>query len=140
MAEPDPKKREINKDAKPRPAPTWMESWAEATSRHGLGLSDERWLDMTPRQVGFLQKKRLEQKQREELLVGIIASTVENFSACHPKKPVSAEAFMLHGFEREEEEPAAPGDQLMAIMGGLAKAANSSGFIDAANKHGEKGK
>lgn len=75
---------------------TWLEAWAMA--REELRLSDGEWLDMTPRQFRALQKVRLERLQREELLVGIIASTVENFSMCAPRKAVTPESFMLHKF------------------------------------------
>lgn len=75
---------------------TWLEAWASATSRDGLGLTDERWLDMTPRQVRALQKMRLEQMQREELLLGIINSHIVNFSFAGVKKPAKAADFMLH--------------------------------------------
>jgi hypothetical protein len=39
---------------------------------------------MTPRQVRALLKRQVKTWQREELLVGIIASTTANFSFCRP--------------------------------------------------------
>ncbi len=78
---------------------TWSEAWARA--RFNLNLSDEEWLDSTPRMCGELYRVRLAQMQREELLVGIIAATVENFSPVHPEKIVSPESFMLHKFPEE---------------------------------------
>lgn len=86
-----------------RPKFTWLDAWAVA--RHDLKLSDEEWLDMTPRQLRSLQKLRLEQLQREELLVGIITSHVVNFSMGAPKKQVKATEFMLHPLPEPEPQP-----------------------------------
>lgn len=113
MPEPEPDEGQERGPAKKL---TWMDAWAMASSRHGLGLSDDRWLDMTPRQVAALHKVRLEQMQREELLVGIISSTVENFSQCHPEKPVAAVDFMLHKFPAAETEQKITGEYIMAQM------------------------
>lgn len=111
----DPKKEiEVGKsrfDTEEPEKVTWTKAWAIAREEHRL--SSEEWLDMTPRQFKALQDVKLERWQREELLVGILASTVENFSMCAPKKPVTPEAFMLHKIER----PAIPiGDQIMREM------------------------
>lgn len=113
MAEPE-EEEDRRQDRLPHSALTWGEAWARATSKHGLGLRDKQWLDMTPRQVAELRKIRLEQMQREELLVGILAATVENFSVSRPQKPATAEQFMLHKFPPEPELPI--GDQIMAQM------------------------
>jgi hypothetical protein len=75
---------------------------------------------MTPRQLYALRKRKLEQMQREELLVGIIASTSANFSFCRPDKPLHAERFMLHPFPVEEDEPVT-GEEIMALFAGLKK-------------------
>lgn len=108
MADPAVKEKKPDPEQEPRGF-TWLEAWAIA--RHDLKLSDDEWFDMTPRQFRALQDARLEQLQREELLVGILAATFENFSMCAPKKPVSPEDFMLHKF------PPAPelsiGEQIM---------------------------
>jgi hypothetical protein len=74
----------------------WLDAWAEATSRDGLGLTEDRWLDMTPRQTAALQKLRMDRMQREELLVGILASTTANYGYRRPKEPRTAESFMIH--------------------------------------------
>lgn len=118
MAVPKPKKaKPTDKDAKPKEPLTWMESWAEATSKHGFGLTDDQWLDMTPRQVAHLQDFRLRQQQREEVLVGMIAATVQNHSASPPKKAASPKQFMLHPYEEdEEEENLSLGDQMAAAF------------------------
>ena len=66
--------------------------WANA--RFHLGLSDEGFLDLQPRQYFLLMEKHNEQTRHNELLAGIIASTVANFSPYPPKKPLSAAVFM----------------------------------------------
>lgn len=90
------------KEAEPATKPNWTEAWAIA--KYDMRLSDAEWLDMTPRQFSALQEVRLAQLRREELLVGILAAQTQNFSACHPDKAVSAEAFMLHKFPKRPDE------------------------------------
>lgn len=89
---------------------TWMESWSLA--REGLHLSDCEWLEMTPRQLHALRLRQIERMQREEFLVGIIASTTANFSQCHPRRPMTPDSFMLHKLP-EVQEPIT-GEYLMA--------------------------
>lgn len=84
-----------------------MEAWAIA--RIDLGLTDDEWLDMTPRQVHALRRRQEQKMQREELLVGIIASTSANYSFCRPDPPLEPGAFMLHKLP----EPAMTGDEIM---------------------------
>lgn len=94
---------------------TWLEAWAEATSRDGLGLSDNQWLDMTPRQTGALQKLRMNQMQREEMLVGILASSIVNYGFSRPEKFRTPESFMIHPLPEAPPEPLT-GEYLMKQM------------------------
>jgi hypothetical protein len=80
---------------------TWLNAWSMA--RYDLHLTADEWLDMTPRQLHALKERQLAQWRREELLVGIVASTTANFSMCHPRSPIRADSFMLHPFRREPE-------------------------------------
>ena len=91
-----------------------MEAWAIA--RHDLGLATEEWLAMTPRMIHALRKQRLEQMQREELMIGIIASTTANFSISAPKQPIRAEAFMLHPIQHKIEPKQVTGDDIRAAL------------------------
>lgn len=92
---------------------TWRSVWASA--REEMRLGDEEWLEMTPAQVEALRESRLRQMQREELLVGLVASTVANFGFRAPSRAMRAESFMLHPFE---ETPAGPvtGEMVMAVL------------------------
>jgi hypothetical protein len=90
-----------------------MEAWSIA--RYELRLSDDEWLEMTPRMLHALRKRQLEQLQREELLVGIIASTSANFSFCKPEDPLSPELFMLHPFPQQPIKPLT-GEDIMAAF------------------------
>lgn len=56
---------------------------------------------MTPRHLYALRKRQIQRFQREELLMGILASTSANFSMHAPKKPLSPEDFMLHKFAHQ---------------------------------------
>jgi hypothetical protein len=96
-----------------RPPLTWLEAWSIA--RQELKLSATEWLDMTPRMLHALRLRQIETMQREELLVGIIASTTANYGFCRPDKPLSPSVFMLHPFA--EEEPAElTGEDVMAAF------------------------
>lgn len=97
--EPAPEREEKGEVIEEEPPPTWLNSWAIAREDHKL-TADE-WLDLTPRQMGALRKRRLSQLRREELLMGILNATVENYSFCAPKQPVSAELFMLHPYPKK---------------------------------------
>jgi len=80
-----------------------------------LRLSDDEWLEMTPRMLHALRKRQIEQLQREELLVGIIASTSANFSFCAPETALRPESFMLHPFTPEPVRPLT-GEDIMAAF------------------------
>jgi hypothetical protein len=54
-------------------------------ARYDLGLSNDEWLDMTPRMVAALYKRHDERLYREELLTGIVAATTANTSFCRPE-------------------------------------------------------
>jgi hypothetical protein len=72
---------------------------------------------MTPRQIHALRERELEQMQREEILVGIIASTSANFSFCRPETPLSPELFMLHQLiNTSEQQTAVTGEDVMAAF------------------------
>jgi hypothetical protein len=75
---------------------------------------------MTPRQVHALLKRQLATWQREELLVGIIASTTANFSFCRPDQPLEAESFMLHPLPEKDVE-GLTGEQVMAAFSRFPK-------------------
>jgi hypothetical protein len=95
-----------------------LEAWSIA--RQDLKLSDEEWLEMTPKMLHELRKRQIVQFQREELLVGIIASTTANTSFCAPEKPFSAESFMLHPFPPQPAKPLT-GEDIMAAFASFPK-------------------
>lgn len=99
---PEPAKKGKDPEPSPRGRPlTQLRAWAIA--RMELGLSDEEWIEMTPRQLHALSQARESEMQREELLVGILASTVANFSDRAPRRPLAPAAFMIHRFEEPEQ-------------------------------------
>ena len=109
------KEKPQKKAEKPKQQQEWMEHWAAATSQDGLGLSEDQWLELTPRQVHALQKVRIERMQREEFLNGLVACTTANFSMSPPKKPLKADDFMIHKLP-EEESNESIGDQIFSSM------------------------
>jgi hypothetical protein len=121
MPAPEPTKAESRKARKQESKKFgWLDAWAEATSRDGLGLSDKQWKNMTPRQTGALNKLRMDRMQREEMLMGIVASTVANFGFCRPEKPLSAESFMIHKLPEVPSEPLT-GEYIMSQTSKLRK-------------------
>jgi hypothetical protein len=101
---------------------TWLEAWSIA--RYDLRLTDDEWLEMTPRQLHALRLRQIEQLQHSELMTGIIASVTANFSMMKPEPPFSAESFMIHKLpgsceDDQEPEEEMDGDKLLRILGGL---------------------
>jgi hypothetical protein len=75
---------------------------------------------MTPRMMHALRKRQIDQMQREEILVGIIASTTANFGFCRPENPISAESYMLHPFKTQSKpQPKSLGDSIRSMVGSL---------------------
>jgi hypothetical protein len=95
---------------------TWIDVWAAACGEHNL--SADEWLDMTPRQFRALEDLRLDRMRREEFLVGILAATTANFSFCAPKKPLSAESFLLHKLPAAPQ-PEITGEYIMSQVANL---------------------
>jgi hypothetical protein len=116
MADPKREPYRAERELGEREQPSWIRKWAYETSRDGLGIAEEKWLDMTPRQVQELEILRLWQLQREEYLVGIVASQIENFSMCHSKKVALPETFMMHRWDPAliEDEGISVGDKIAA--------------------------
>jgi hypothetical protein len=111
-----PEPTEPSDDPEPEEPLTWLKAWGIARECHHL--SDEEWLDMTPRQFAVLQGQRLQEMQRIELMAGVITATIQNFSMCHPETPASAEQFMLHKFpvRKKNEDAPVTGEDIMAEM------------------------
>lgn len=97
----------------PPPRLTWLDAWAIA--RGTLGLSNDEWLEMTPRQLNALRKRYVERIQREELLIGLVCSTTANFSFCRPNRMLTARDFMLHQFP-EPPTPPLTGEMISAAF------------------------
>jgi hypothetical protein len=58
---------------------------------------------MSPRQLGQLTSRFERRQQREELLIGLLASVTANYSFCAPKEPLSAADFVFTGKGAEED-------------------------------------
>lgn len=94
---------------------SWVNAWADA--HYNLRLSSDEWLDSTPRQIQILRRTRIESIQREELMMGILIATVENFSMSAPKTPAKPEQFMLHKFKgRKKSSSPVTGEYIMSRL------------------------
>jgi hypothetical protein len=93
-----------------------------------LHLSEDEFWGLTPRQFTALLARQHQQDEHCELLTGVIASAVANWSMGAPKKPLSPTHFMPSKWGRVAEK-AKPkkvsqkrvADQIRAIFGGMAK-------------------
>jgi hypothetical protein len=59
-----------------------------------LHLTDDEFFSLTPRQYHLLLDQHQRITEHDELLTGIIASTVANFSMARLEKPTNAADFM----------------------------------------------
>lgn len=59
---------------------------------------------MTGRQLSALTRRHKHSQDREQLLVGLLASVTANYSMCHPKEPLTPADFMPKKKERERTE------------------------------------
>lgn len=60
---------------------------------------------MTPAMLERIAKRKMVEQHREDLLFGILNSTVANYSFCAPEKPRQPEDFMLRPMKRSMIEP-----------------------------------
>lgn len=76
-------------------------------ARFHLGLTDDEFFRLTPRQLRLLLNRHREATQHAELLHGIIAAAVVNSGFSAPKKGVEPRLFMPSqwGKRAEEAEP-----------------------------------
>lgn len=107
---PDP---EPDKENATGPSATWFDIWSAARDRHHL--TDSEFLSMTPRMFHALERRYLERMQREEFLVGVLASTFANFSMAAPKKPQSPEQYMIHKLPERAPDPIT-GESILAKL------------------------
>lgn len=70
----------------------WLHHWSFA--RYHLHLSDKEFYALTPRQFHALKARRTEEVEHRELLAGIVASNVVNFSMGGVKNPTKPKDFM----------------------------------------------
>lgn len=89
-----------------------MEYWAIA--RYDLGLTDEDWLEMTPRQLMAIWRRRMNDAQSTELMFSRLTAAVYNTGFARPEHPFESTAFMLHPFPKPKAETPEPlGDALL---------------------------
>lgn len=97
---------------------TWIEAWAIGRGR--LKLSDQEWLDMTPRMLQEISRVELEQTRQQEAMFSRLTASVINWSARPPTTAVDQDAFMLHPYKKQPsgEPPMITGEYLSAMLGG----------------------
>lgn len=82
---------------------TWMEIWGN--NRQQLGITNEEWLDMTPRMVQALDRARMDGLRQNELMLSRISSTVANYGFCRPQQPLPDDHFMIHPYPKDDGGP-----------------------------------
>jgi hypothetical protein len=80
-----------------------MSLWAQA--RYDLGLTEEEFWRMTPRQLSALLKRHKREHERQEFLFAQVVSNTVNFSMCRPKQPVTPKQFMPSQWRKKESQP-----------------------------------
>ena len=87
-------------------------------------MTDEEFYRLTPRQFHLLVDQHRERVEHQELLTGIIASTVANWSMGAPKQPLSPSDFMLSRkrdpVKKERLNRKRVSAQIRSVMMGLA--------------------
>jgi hypothetical protein len=68
-----------------------------------MGMSDDEFGRLTPRQLFLIVDQRREQTEHQELMFGIVASAIVNWSMRGPKKSVSPSDFMPSRAGRQKE-------------------------------------
>ena len=96
---------------------TWPDLWSEA--RYNLRLSDQEWLDSTPRMIRALNDRRLDDIYWIELMFGQVSADVRNHAMRYPRTPAKASDFLLHRRKQVagvEDSRGMTGDQLVAAL------------------------
>lgn len=73
--------------------------WAQGI--YDLGLTEERFWRMTPRQFAWLCDRQREEMAHHELIGAWITTAVKNHSMCPPEKPAELLDYMPSHRERE---------------------------------------
>jgi hypothetical protein len=84
----------------------WESCWSVA--RVQLGLTDGEFFALTPRQFHLLVDQHRERVEHQELLSGIIASTVANWSMTGPRKALTPSDFMPSRRQAKAEQKKKP--------------------------------
>jgi hypothetical protein len=84
----------------------WLQLWSHV--RIDLGLTDEEFYDLTPRQIDALSKRfrdrATERASEQEFLFAQLTTYVVNFSHWPPKEPASPKDFMPSEMRRRAME------------------------------------
>jgi hypothetical protein len=70
-----------------------------------LGLTDDEFYSLTPFQFHLLLDQHEVKTKHQELLFGIVSSTVANYSMVRGKAPVSAKEFMPSSWGKDKPAP-----------------------------------
>ena len=80
----------------------WSSLWSHAI--YDLGIPEERFWRLSPRQLGLLTSRFERRQQREELLIGLLGSVTANYGFRAPDEPLSATDLIFSGKQRAEDE------------------------------------
>jgi len=76
-----------------------------SVARYDLGLTDDEFYGLTPRQYDALLKRKEYQTWQQEFLFAQLTAFSVNFSLCHPMEPVCIGDFMPSEFAKKKSEP-----------------------------------
>ncbi len=101
--EEDSENADEGESAKQAKSLSWPEAWAMA--HENLRLTDREWLDLTPKLLQALLRRHIENLRQWELMFGMVIANNANYSQLAPKEPLRADAFMLHPWAKQREQP-----------------------------------
>lgn len=104
--EPEVKPRKGQKKESAAAAARIVRTWPDlrASARVELGLSDDEWRAMTPREFHALRKVYVKSLRHLELVVGQVCATVKNHSMNPGKQWAQATDYVLHRLPEDEPQ------------------------------------
>lgn len=79
---------------------TWINAWARA--RLNLGISDQEWLELTPRLVHEMLREWMENRRELEVMFGLVIAHSTFYSGNYKGELPDPKSYMLHPWDDSE--------------------------------------
>lgn len=94
----------------------WSHIWSVA--RYDLGMSDDEFWRMTPREFGAVVKRRVFDIERQDYRAALICATLVNINRKKGSRPVRPEAFLG---KKKNADTAAPWQKILKTVEAMNK-------------------